>query len=201
MRQCWSRTLLAALIWSQGSTVLAEEVKAPKSSVPVLYRLTCWEVDDKTYQTLRGKAKVGSDEVKGRKIQEAELLTISNTESLLHVGQKEPITYYDPRASQFQIQYVDIGFKLDVNWDGDKLEVRPEVSDIESMVISDESGRVSRYPKTHVQICESSIRGARLGDTYVISTGAGTVAVSQVRVLDPAPKARNLVLTLSLEAP
>ena len=202
MRQTWSRAILAALILSQSAAVTADEVKAAKSpAVPVLYRLTCWEVDDKTYQDLRGKAKVDAGALKGRRVQEAELLTISGVESLVHVGQKEPIMYYDPRASQFQVQFVDTGFKLDVKWDGDRLEVRPEVSDLQSMVISDESGRVARYPKTHVQICEATFSGVKLGDTYVISAAAGAGATTQVRVLDPTPKAKNLIMTLNLEAP
>lgn len=201
----WSRALLlAALLWNGPLPAAAQQdpdkaAKAP--AVPVLFRLTCWEVDDKTYADLRGKARVDLKEVRGRRIQEAELLTTSGRDSLVHVGQKEPIIYYDPRASQFQVQHVDTGFKLDVEWDGDQLEVRPELSEIESMVISEDSGRVGRYPRTHVQISELVIRGVRLGHTYLIGAGAGAVATNLTRVLDPKPRAANLVLTLTLEAP
>lgn len=202
MRQQWSRALLAALIWSLSAAAIAQEQKAPKAApVPVLYRLTCWEVDDTTYHALRGQAKADPAKLKGRRIQEAELLTVSGEESLVHVGQKEPLVYYDARASRFNIQFVDIGFKLDVMWDGDTLEVRPELSDLQSLVTADESGRVARYPQTQVQICEATFTGVRLGDTYVISAAAGAAATAQVRVLDPTPKAKNLIMTLSLEAP
>jgi hypothetical protein len=34
-------------------------------------------------------------------------------ESLTHVGSKVPIAYFDPRVSGYQVQYVDIGFKID----------------------------------------------------------------------------------------
>ncbi len=202
MRKRWPQAMMSVLLCCLPMSILAQESKAGKSNpIPVLYRITCWEVDDKTYDALRGKAKVNPAEIKGRRIQEAELLTTSNTESLFHLGQKEPIIYYDPRASQFQVQFVDTGFKLDIEWDGNVLQARPEVGDIESVVLSEENGRIARYPQTHVQISEVFLPGVKLGDSYLIGSGSGTITKSQVRVLDPAPKFGNLVLVLSLEAP
>lgn len=202
MKLNWLWGVMALLMISSSGAGLAQEVQPKKATpVPVLYRLTCWEVDDAVYQALRGKAKVDLKAVQGRRVQEAELLSISGTDSLVHVGQKEPLVYYDSRASQFQIHFVDTGFKLDVNWDGDVLEVRPEVSDVQTMVVSDESGRIARYPKTHVQISEAYFSGVGLGETYLLSGAGGRAAVAQVRVLDPKPKAKNLILTLTLEAP
>lgn len=34
--------------------------------------------------------------------------------SLVHEGHKNPLSYKDPRAGMYQVQYVDLGFKLDI---------------------------------------------------------------------------------------
>lgn len=34
--------------------------------------------------------------------------------SMVHAGQKNPIAYKDPRAGMYQVQYVDLGLKIDI---------------------------------------------------------------------------------------
>jgi type II secretory pathway component GspD/PulD (secretin) len=91
--------------------------------------------------------------------------SLSGEESLIHIGDKYPIVYFDPRAGQFQVQYVDIGIKLDVTStvkaDGYVLvDVRPEVSTLLELINN-------QYPRTAVRIIETKMR-VKDGDTIII---------------------------------
>lgn len=91
--------------------------------------------------------------------------SISGKPSLIHIGDKYPIVYFDPRAGQFQVQYVDIGIKLDVTSnvkpDGYiMIEVRPEVSTLLELINN-------QYPRTAVRIIETNMR-VKDGDTIIM---------------------------------
>ena len=91
--------------------------------------------------------------------------SISGKESLIHVGDKYPIVYFDPRAGQFQVQYVDIGIKMDVTAtvkadDFVEVQIRPEVSTLLELINN-------QYPRTAVRIVESTMR-VKDGDTIII---------------------------------
>lgn len=91
--------------------------------------------------------------------------SISGKESLIHIGDKYPIVYFDPRAGQFQVQYVDIGIKLDVKSDVKSdgyvvIEVRPEVSTLLELINN-------QYPRTAVRIIETNMR-VKDGDTIIM---------------------------------
>lgn len=91
--------------------------------------------------------------------------TQSGTEALIHIGDKFPIVYFDPRAGQFQVQYVDIGIKLDVKPvikpDGYIVtELRPEVSNLIELVNN-------QYPRTAIRTVNTTMR-VKDGDTIVI---------------------------------
>ena len=91
--------------------------------------------------------------------------SLSGKPSLIHIGDKYPIVYFDPRAGQFQVQYVDIGIKLDVTSnvkpDGYVLvEVRPEVSTLLELINN-------QYPRTAVRIIETNMR-VKDGDTIIM---------------------------------
>lgn len=90
---------------------------------------------------------------------------LSGVESLIHIGDKYPIVYFDPRAGQFQVQYVDIGIKLDVKSEVKAdgyvvVEVRPEVSTLLELINN-------QYPRTAVRIVETTMR-VKDGDTIII---------------------------------
>lgn len=90
---------------------------------------------------------------------------LSGIESLIHIGDKYPIVYFDPRAGQFQVQYVDIGIKLDVKSEVKAdgyvvVEVRPEVSTLLELINN-------QYPRTAVRIVETTMR-VKDGDTIII---------------------------------
>lgn len=91
--------------------------------------------------------------------------TQSDKDALIHIGDKFPIVYFDPRAGQFQVQYVDIGIKLDVKpsikADGYiVVELRPEVSTLVELVNG-------QYPRTAVRTINTSMR-VKDGDTIVL---------------------------------
>ncbi len=91
--------------------------------------------------------------------------SLSGVESLIHIGDKYPIVYFDPRAGQFQVQYVDIGIKLDVKSEVKAdgfvvVEIRPEVSTLIELINN-------QYPRTAVRIVETTMR-VKDGDTIII---------------------------------
>jgi type IV pilus assembly protein PilQ len=89
----------------------------------------------------------------------------SGKDGLIHIGDKFPIVYFDPRAGQFQVQYVDIGIKLDVKpevkADGYVVcDLRPEVSTLVELVNN-------QYPRTAVRTVQTTTR-VKDGDTVVL---------------------------------
>lgn len=91
--------------------------------------------------------------------------TISGKPALIHIGDKFPIVYFDPRAGQFQVQYVDIGIKLDVKADvksdgNVECDLNPEVSTLVGLVNN-------QYPRTTVRRVQTVMR-VKDGDTIVM---------------------------------
>ena len=82
--------------------------------IPLVVKFKLLQMSDAQMRSILDK-DVFSREPSGKTLHTLEVLTISKTPSLLHLGAKWPIIYYDPRAEQFQIQYVDTGIKLDLS--------------------------------------------------------------------------------------
>ena len=70
------------------------QAKPESPKIPVLYRLTHWEVDDKTVADLMGKVKIDAKQIQGRRLHTTELLAVSEVEVLIQLGRKDPIVYY-----------------------------------------------------------------------------------------------------------
>lgn len=91
--------------------------------------------------------------------------TQTGKNALIHVGDKFPIVFFDPRAGQFQVTYVDIGVKLnvkpDIKADGYIVaEMQPEVSNLVALVNN-------QYPRTTVRTVNSTMR-VKDGDTIIL---------------------------------
>lgn len=91
--------------------------------------------------------------------------TQTGKNALIHVGDKFPIVFFDPRAGQFQVTYVDIGVKLnvkpDIKADGYIVaEMQPEVSNLVGLVNN-------QYPRTTVRTVNSTMR-VKDGDTIIL---------------------------------
>lgn len=93
------------------------------------------------------------------------IATQSGEQAEVYVGQRYPIVFYDPRAGQFQVQYVDIGTKL---------EATPEVKDDGHVVVeltptTSSAGNLvnNQYPITYERTAKSKVR-VKDGDTIVL---------------------------------
>jgi type II secretory pathway component GspD/PulD (secretin) len=91
--------------------------------------------------------------------------TINNKQATLHIGEKYPIVYYDPRAGQYQVIYVDIGIKLTVKPsitpDGYiETEIQPTVSNLLELINN-------QYPRTAERSADVTVR-VKDGNTIVI---------------------------------
>jgi len=111
----------------------------------------------------------------------------SGTEAQIHIGDKYPIVYFDPRAGQFQVNYVDIGIKLNVTatvkGDGYVVcKILPEVSTLVELVNN-------QYPRTAVRKVSTDAR-IKDGETLVLGgliTEQDVQAVTKVPLLGDLP--------------
>jgi hypothetical protein len=198
--------MLLATLFTLAAQAQGESPPAKSDPIPVLYRLTYWEVSEKTLASLAGKAKVGANQLEGRRLQSAEVLAISGEETMVSLVRKSPLVYYDPRASQFQVQFVDSGVKLDafckaLSSQSFEVDVRQELSRIGNRRPADSRDQATVYPETEVFTLESTLSDVKFGDLIVLGSTSGTLGKAHVKALDPAPKAPYLVATLELEAP
>lgn len=93
------------------------------------------------------------------------IMTQSGKDAQVLIGDKFPIVYFDPRAGQFQVQYVDIGVKLVVKptvaADGFvTVDMAPEVSVLKALINN-------QYPRTGVTTVRTNVR-VRDGDTIIV---------------------------------
>jgi len=93
------------------------------------------------------------------------VMTQSGKESQVLIGDKFPIVYFDPRAGQFQVQYVDIGVKVVVkpivSADGYvTVDMAPEVSTLKALINN-------QYPQTGITTVKTNVR-VKDGDTIVV---------------------------------
>lgn len=116
----------------------------------------------------------------------------SGTEAQIHIGDKFPIVYFDPRAGQFQVNYVDIGIKLDVTatvkQDGYVLcKILPEVSTLVELVNN-------QYPRTAVRKVTTDAR-IKDGETLVLG---GLIREEDVQSVQKVPLLGDLPVLGSL---
>ena len=105
----------------------------------------------------------------------------SGTEAQIHIGDKFPIVYFDPRAGQFQVNYVDIGIKLDVTanvkQDGYVVcKILPEVSTLVELVNN-------QYPRTAVRKVTTDAR-IKDGETLVLG---GLIREEDIQAVQKVP--------------
>lgn len=81
---------------------------------------------------------------------------LDGKEATIHIGDRYPIVYYDPRAGQYQVIYVDIGIRLTVkptiSPDGYiSSEINTTVSDLRELI-------ANQYPRTTERSANLTIR-------------------------------------------
>lgn len=116
----------------------------------------------------------------------------SGTEAQIHIGDKFPIVYFDPRAGQFQVNYVDIGIKLDVTAtvksDGYVIcKILPEVSTLVELVNN-------QYPRTAVRKITTDAR-IKDGETLVLG---GLIREEDIQAVQKIPLLGDLPILGSL---
>jgi type II secretory pathway component GspD/PulD (secretin) len=94
------------------------------------------------------------------------LTTKSGEKAEVHIGERYPIVYYDPRAGQYQVQYVDIGTNLELTAtvlpDGYvELNMKPDISNLLGLVND-------QYPRTANRTANITMR-VKDGDTMVLA--------------------------------
>jgi type II secretory pathway component GspD/PulD (secretin) len=101
----------------------------------------------------------------GKVLASPRVATQSGEQAKIHVGDKYPIVFYDSHAGQFQVNYVDIGTKINV-----KPEVKTDgyiIVDIEPNVSSLVELINNQYPRTAERTIKSKMR-VKDGDTIVL---------------------------------
>lgn len=109
------------------------------------------------------------------------IATQSGEKAEVYVGQKYPIVYYDARAGQFQVQYVDMGTRLiatpTVKDDGHiEMELEPNTTSAGSLVNN-------QYPIQYTRTARSKVR-VKDGDTIII---AGLISDSERHSVSKLP--------------
>ncbi|MFA5508285.1 MAG: hypothetical protein WC314_13970 [Vulcanimicrobiota bacterium] len=195
---------LLALLLALAVGAHAEEADGRLTRGPsMLATLNIVQISDSQLKKLEGVQKTNT-EIPGKVLQSLEVMTIEGMASLVHLGEKWPIIYYDPRAEQFQIQYVDFGGKLDLTCkesgpNGWKVEIRPEISALYEIEQMGDVQRLEVYPKTTVLIAESTIQDLKFGETSVFAKITGRAAQSYLEAMGLPSDNANLLYTLRLE--
>jgi len=109
------------------------------------------------------------------------LTTKSGEKAEVHIGERYPVVYYDPRAGQYQVQYVDIGTNLQLTAtvlpDGYvELNMKPDISNLLGLVND-------QYPRTANRTVDITMR-VKDGDTMVL---AGLLREDEQKTVNKVP--------------
>lgn len=198
--------LLLAFLLAVGSVlgpVSAQTKKDSQPKLPVVVKFQVLQMTDKEASKLAGK-KFLTGASGGRILSDSSLLTSTGSPSYYHTGENWPIIYFDPRAEQFQIQYVDIGLKVDfhvMSQGGDKfvVELRSETSRVHSVDSYDKP--LECYPQTITFIQEARFSDVEFGKTLILTQAKGSGTESLLKSENLEQHGLNIVCLLSLERP
>lgn len=199
-KQLASIALLLGLVLTLVLQASAQD-NNPQSSVPIVAKFGLYQLSDAQMKKVKD-SRVVTKPV-GKKLHGMELLTRTEAACLLHLGSKWPIVYYDPRAEQFQVQYVDIGMKLDLTIKGERegvfnVNIRPETSTMKKLLAK---GELSAYPETFPFVIESRMPGMAWDQTVVLGYVSGLSARTFLSNEGLDTQNDNIVYTLRLERP
>jgi hypothetical protein len=154
----------------------------------------------------RGRVARGASELDGaRSLQACELMVLPNVEAAFFLGRKSPIFYYDARASQFQVNYVDTGCKLDVRCKplpGNKfsVDVRTEMAATDKVRLAG-TPATAAYPQNVNFNTTTTLPDLQPGESALIGRWRGQSAAEFLqRTGVPAQSsADNVVTVITLE--
>jgi hypothetical protein len=189
---------LGALAWAEPD---AKEVKKEA----IVMRLEAVQVSDQVARQWKEGGALKSDALEDdgvRLLQTTEVSGLLDNECVTFIGRKNPIVYYDPRATQFQVQYVDIGAKLNCLCKSAppghiKAQLYTELSLLDRNVLN---GGAS-YPGTAVFKQSVEVPPFDYGDHVVVGTVQGSEAQHYLQLLGASnsPKNDNVYFVLSVE--
>lgn len=208
MKNVWAQTMLLAALATPALAADAPPADSGKAET-VVVRVEILALGDGAASALYGKSLLpgGYRGDRGKTIQSTEIMMQTSKESLIHLGRKYAITYFDPRASQFQVQYIDTGMKVDVTVTpaasgGYRLENYNEVSDVETLRTGGNPVTAS-YPQTNVFSSHTDKTGVNIGDSLVLGTMEGPAAQRCLKAIGGTEAAggNNVVMIMTLLRP
>jgi len=112
--------------------------------------------------------------------------TMDGLQANIHIGDRIPLVYYDPRAGLYQATYIDVGVVLTitpiVNGDGYiTTQVVPEVSSVTNFI--------QNFPQVATRTASTTVR-VKDGDTIIIGgllSDNERVSLSKVPILGDIP--------------
>lgn len=205
--------LLSALSLCGSGAALAETPPAGVRKENLVARVDSVQVPtsvfDKYFSGAKLKGELSgilSSDSRVRVLTSNEVLFQVGKPCLVHLGTKYAISYFDPRSSQFQVQYVDIGSKLDVHCKsetagGYTVDVNPETSTfVKSRGLT--TGTGANYPETSVLRSQVRLSGIQLHQSWLIGTISNTEAKSWLAASGiSSSESQSLVYILTMEKP
>ncbi len=181
---------------------------APEAVVePVAVRAELIQVTDEGASRLGGASQVPEGfferPERGRVLQSLELMTLTSKDALLVFGHKSAVIYYDHRNSQFQVQYVDTGCKLDVKVDREAggtyvVESRSEFSRIERPRVYGTAPANASYPQVQVMVPNTTLPGVKPGQSFIVSRTDSSTARQWMQNLGITGGADRLMVVVTL---
>lgn len=189
---------LGALAWAE------PEAKETRKEAIVM-RLEAVQVSDQVARQWKEGGALKSDAMDDdgvRLLQTTEVAALLEYECVAFIGRKNHVVYYDPRATQFQVQYVDIGAKLNclckpVAGGHIKAQLHTELSLLDKNI---QNGG-SSYPATVTFSQFVEVPPFDYGEHMVVGTVQGSEAQHYLQLLGASngPKNDNVYFVLSVE--
>ncbi len=198
------KTALVLLVGLSGLAWAEPEKKDTDRKEPIVMRLQALQVSDQVARGWDGDWRVKAADLGGdgvHLLQTTEVVGITGRECSVTVGRKNHVIYYDPRATQFQIQYVDVGAKLNCLCKVVEGRVSAEVSAELSLLEKNVNDGKTSYPQSIPLSSHTSTPAFAYGDHVLIGNVRGVEARHYLEVLGAGsnPKNANVYFVLTVE--
>ena len=172
-----------------------------------MFTLDTFQVSDATAQKWENTSTlpVGAlEDGEGLLLQTTSLQGVGGRESRAFLGQKYPIIYYDARSSQFQVNWVDVGCKLDwsckfVSDSEVNAHIYTELSLLDRVVPAGQVG----YPQTTTLKSACELAHLKLGQRAIVGRAHGVEVQRYLKLLgvESGSQKDNVFFVISVERP
>lgn len=196
---------LAGFLLAVGPSVWGETPARSEVGPPLVARMELMQLSDTAMAKIQDGSRLagGLPEQSGvRVLQSSDLLMVPGEESQVHFGQKFPLVYFDPRSSQFQVNYVDTGIKFDIHCrktsaNAFQVKVRHEVSEVELLKPATNPAG-GTYPQTILFSGDSKLDQVEYHQSVAVLRVQGQSAQSYLSRLGIQSGGDNLVVLITL---